>query len=163
MSSVTDAEGAGWGVKASTSVGVMKNSESTDNAVTMTIGESNIMYRKYIRNPEGLKLTKSASALLKQNPELFLTTYGRHYVYQIKYGGSFLGVIDIFGKTQSNESSLSVFASLSVNEVFGNAKASTDFENKAKDASSFLSVKSTVSTRGGELITSSSTEPYALN
>ena len=56
-----------------------------------------------------------------------------------------------------------MFAGLSVNEVFGSLSGSDDFENKAKDASSFLSVKSTVSTRGGDLITSSSTEPYALN
>ena len=130
MSSVTKAEGGGWGVKVSTSVGVMQSSESTENAVSMTIGESNIMYRKYIRNPEGLKLKDSASALLEQDPELFLKTYGRYYVYQIKYGGTFLGVIDVFGKTQQNKSSLSVFASLSVNEVFGSASASEDFENK---------------------------------
>jgi len=66
----------------------------------LTIGQSNTLYRKFIRNPEGLKLKSSAKSLLDLDPELFLKTYGRHYVHQIKYGGSFLGVLDIYGKNE---------------------------------------------------------------
>ena len=104
----------------------------------MTIGQSSTLYRKFIRNPEGLKLKKSASDLLDLDPELFLKTYGRNYVHQIKYGGSFLGIIDVYGKTEQHSDSLSIFASLDVNEVFYSVSVSEDFEKKTSDASSYL-------------------------
>jgi hypothetical protein len=104
----------------------------------MTIGQSSTLYRKFIRNPEGLKLKKSASDLLDLDPELFLKTYGRNYVHQIKYGGSFLGIIDVYGKTEQHSDSLSIFASLDVNEVMYSVSASEDFEKKTSDASSYL-------------------------
>jgi hypothetical protein len=99
LESVTKAEGGGWGVKVSASLSLMQDSESSYNSLSFTVGESNTLFKKSIRNPEALKLKPSALSLLKSNPELFLKTYGRHYISEITYGGSFLGAINLYGKT----------------------------------------------------------------
>ena len=40
--------------------------------------------------------------LLDYDPELFLKIYGQNYVHQIKYGGSFLGIIDVYDKDEQS-------------------------------------------------------------
>jgi hypothetical protein len=67
--------------------------------------------------------------LLKNNPELFLKTYGRYYISEITYGGSFLGVINLYGKTSKEDQALNVFAGFNVNDIFYNVGVSESFQN----------------------------------
>ena len=64
FSTVTKAEGGGWGVKVSTSVGVMESSTMSQNSLSMTIGAAKTLHSKKIRNIVDLNLTSSAKNLL---------------------------------------------------------------------------------------------------
>jgi len=141
---VTSAEGGGWGAKASASVGAMMSSGTSANTLTYTIGGSKTLFRKTIRNPNMLKLTQAAKGLLYNDPMGFLEQYGAHYVSEIEYGGSFLGVIDIYGKSSSEKNSLDVYAGIDANDVYYNAKVSEDFKMKTGKESKYINVKSSM-------------------
>lgn len=71
-------------------------------------------------------------------------------------------MINIFGKTQSEDDSLAAFAEVDIGSVFWNAKVSEDFKTKTHRASQYLKVTSKVKARGGKLIPNSSTDPIDL-
>jgi len=66
--SVATAEGAGWGAKGSTSAGVLKRSQVSENTVTYTIGSAQTAFRKTVRNPNKMTITKAAKDLLVSDP-----------------------------------------------------------------------------------------------
>ena len=121
---VVNAEGGGWGVKVSVGVDVIKGSQQSENSVSLAVGSSKTVNKQFIRNPEALKLKKSALDLLKSNPKLFLDIHGRYYIYQIRYGGQFMGMIDVYGKTSESKDGLKVFAGLDINAVAFKASVS---------------------------------------
>lgn len=49
MNSVTTAEGGGWGVEISASVGLMQSSSMSQKAITMTIGSGITSFRETVR------------------------------------------------------------------------------------------------------------------
>jgi len=69
---ITSAEGGGWGVKGSASVDVMRQSQTSENTVSFTIGMGKSMFRKTVRNPNKMKLTQVAKDLLNKDPKAFL-------------------------------------------------------------------------------------------
>lgn len=91
MSSVTNAEGGGWGVEISASVGLMQSSSMSQKSITMTIGSGITLYRDTVRLIETVPLNNASRSLLQRDPDLWVNTYGIHYVSEVVYGASFMG------------------------------------------------------------------------
>jgi hypothetical protein len=129
VNTITNAEGGGWGVGISASVGVMKNSQMSGKSVTMTVGSAKTLYRKKVRNYPAIPLSNASTSLLSANPDIFVMAYGIHYIAEIVYGGSFLGYQNLAQSHEYGADSLDVFAKLDINETMFTAGGSENFTN----------------------------------
>lgn len=83
-------------------------------------------------------LKEDAKALLEQNPNKFVDTYGQYYVSGIKRG-SLLALVYVFQSTSSS-SMQEIKASLSTSYDFFSASAFTDLQQKASQHDTWVSL-----------------------
>jgi len=162
MKSVTKAEGGGFGISVSTGVEAMGTSKTTEASFAFFVGKSATTEQHVIQNPLKLQLNHAALQLLQSDPLQFLKTYGQHYVYEITYGGSFLGSFAMTERHSQRTSDLDVFAEVDASKLFFSAKASEDFEKKSSEASSSVESTANAKHRGGTHIVMNTSSPAAL-
>jgi len=162
MSSITEAEGGGFGITVSTGVTAVKQSQTSEASWSFFVGKSEIKEHHVIHNPLKLKLVPAARELLQANPLGFLETYGQHYIYSITYGGSFLGYFSMTERQSRTTSDLEVFAEVDASRLFFSADASTDFQMKSSAASSRVESQANVNYVGGKNVKTDTSSPFAL-
>jgi hypothetical protein len=82
----------------------------SQHSVTLATGASKTLFSKNIQNYVKLNLTAPAKELLDSRPDKFLELYGTHYVSEVVYGASFLGLYNVYSSEQSSTDSISVLA-----------------------------------------------------
>lgn len=149
MQSVTaEAEGGGWGVKASASVSAQQSSKMSSRSTSYVLYGQKHLGNLEVANPHMLKLTDDARALMKQGFKAFTRTYGTHLVGHISSGATFYGAFTIYSTSSSSDDKLSVAASVEGSYGPFSAKASANFESARSSASSSTKVEATLSCTG---------------
>lgn len=103
-----------------------------------------------------MKLTSAARALLRQDPNMFLSRYGSRYISSIAYGGSFVGSVAVIPKETADDSDLQALPALCDLSEAGSAH----FMNVVPQLD--VSVSISASWVGGAL-TGNFSSPWALN
>jgi hypothetical protein len=129
----TAAEGGGWGVTISASVGVLTKSEITTSSMAYILGASGEAKTTSFKNPVALQLTDAAAKLLAKDPMGFLERHSPNYVYAIVRGGSFLGVVTLNSRETAKTDALKFGFGFSVNAGFFTLGISTDFTREVKE------------------------------
>jgi len=139
-SAAVSAEGTGWGVSVSASVGYMQSHAYTSNAVSFWVGLSGDAYSEYYQNPSKLKLSSPGTDLLKKDWQEFLQIYGTHFVYKVIYATNFVGSAQLISTSEEHSSDLSVAASMSYSGFF-TASGSASFQSKMEGAHNSLEMR----------------------
>jgi hypothetical protein len=133
----TSAEGGGWGVTVSASVGFLTKGELTTSSRAYILGASGEVKTTSIKNPVSLQLTDAAADLLAKDPLGFLKRHSPNYVHSIVHGGSFLGMVTLNSRRTSKKDGLKFGLGFSVTAGLFSAGVSTDFtrevEKRKKD------------------------------
>jgi hypothetical protein len=133
---IVSAEGGGWGFHMSASMKFLQQSQMNTRSLSYTIGKSTQTKVSAIRNPQNLKLTDAAKALLQTDPKNFLQQFGPHYTKAMTYGGSFLGSYTMNSIKTSSTHDLDVAASVSYSNGFFSAEGSAAFQ-KQRNSTNF--------------------------
>lgn len=162
FSTVTTAEGGGWGVSVSTSVGVMHSSEMSSHSVTMTVGSAKELFRRTVTNFNVLKLNSASNSIINMDPELFIKTYGLHYISEVVYGGTFLGFQNLAQREDFCSDSLHIFAKVDVSKAFFSIGGSEDFTHSTSNYNAEMKLTYNIVNRGGPSLTGTGMTPVEM-
>lgn len=162
VSSVTSAEGGGWGVSVSLGISFMRTSTMSSKSVSFLVGQSSTVYSNQIDNIQGLQLTWTAKSLLQADPKLFLDSYGTHFISGVVYGGSFMGSVTLWEKSTSESSSLDTFAKFDAQTIFFHANASEDFGKSMSSNAYHLDTFAKAEYSGGQMVQFEPSSPLEM-
>lgn len=134
FTSIAEGEGYGWGSLLSISGKTQLDSEMSDNSVTLIMGKGKTLFRRFINDNDNMVLTNEATDKLIEDPVEFLKIYGRYYVKEVHYGGSYLGFHNIAKAKYDSTNETEVFTKYDVNDVFFTRGTSNNFTHTAYSA-----------------------------
>ncbi|HYC59989.1 MAG TPA: hypothetical protein VEK79_10540 [Thermoanaerobaculia bacterium] len=151
LSSVTSAQGSGICFSASGSVAYLQQVAMDQTSLTFILG-STVRTKSDTPDPSGFSLTTEAAAYLRANgPAAFQAKYGTHYVAGYRYGGYFLGTVQIQTQSQSTQTQLQVSVSAAMNEGLSSASFSETLTTGLSTFSSHYSIQASVDSVGALL------------
>lgn len=86
---------------------------------------------------------------MQKSPDLWIETYGIHYVSDVLYGASFMGYQCLQQRQEYSANSLHVFAGIDISETFFNVGASEDFSKTHSKYSESIALTFDMGVRGG--------------
>jgi hypothetical protein len=152
----TSAEGGGWGMTVSASVGFLTKSELTTSTRAYALGASGEVKTTSIKHPVALQLTDAAANLLARDPLGFLDRHSPNYIYSIVQGGSFLGIVSLNSRQATNTDQLSVGVGFSVTAGLFSAGVSEDFTREVEKKNKNVKMTCSANWLGGTGVSSPS-------